>query len=120
MCVPALSCNVQAIETYTYDGILVDIDTVVLADVVGVPINFPDDVPARSHRGMLNHVDDVHALRLVDLENHRRVMVFLEAVRLQKDYFKKRRVRSRELRSGPLFVGLLDAVAPELDAGFDG
>ncbi len=79
---------IKAIETYEYDGILIDVDTVTLADAVGVPVDFPENEPARSHKGMLKHIADVGQLASVDLENHKRVMVLLESVRLLKDHFK--------------------------------
>ena len=36
-----------AVEKYGYDGILVEIDTSVLAGALGVPVDFPEDMPAR-------------------------------------------------------------------------
>ncbi len=79
---------IKAIETYAYDGVLVDIDTVTLAGAVGVPVDFPEDEPARSYKGMLEHISDVSQLAPVDLEDNKRVMVLLESVRLLKAHFK--------------------------------
>ena len=80
---------IRAIEKYEYDGILVDIDTALLAGAVGVPVDFPENEPARSHGGILKHICEAEQLAAVDLENDKRVMVLLEAVRLLKDHFRK-------------------------------
>lgn len=80
---------IQAIEIYDYDGIVVDIDTVTLADAVGVPVDFPENEPARSCAGMLHHLSDVEKLPPVDLGSHRRVGILIESVRLLTDYFKQ-------------------------------
>jgi len=79
---------IQSVEKYGYDGILVDIDTVTLAGATGVPVDFPVNEPARSHLGCLPSLDEVHRLKPVRLENYRYVQVWLESVRLLKEYFK--------------------------------
>jgi uroporphyrinogen decarboxylase len=79
---------IKAIEVYEYDGILVDIDTVTLAGAVGVPVDFPENQPARSHRGCLDSIEQVHSLPPVDVGGYKYIQIWLEAVRLLKDYFK--------------------------------
>lgn len=79
---------IQSIETYGYDGILVDLDTVTLADAIGIPVDFPENEPARSHKGILDDICDVSTLKPVNLENHPRGMILLEAVSLLKEHFK--------------------------------
>lgn len=79
--------HIQAIETYGYDGVLVDIDTVTLAQAVGVPVDLPENAPARSHEGCLDSLDAVADLTPVDLRKHERVMVWVEAVRLLRAHF---------------------------------
>jgi uroporphyrinogen decarboxylase len=79
---------IKAIEVYEYDGILVDIDTVTLAGAVGVPVDFPENQPARSHRGCLDSIEQVHSLPAVDIGGYKYIQIWLEAVRLLKDYFK--------------------------------
>ena len=37
---------IQAVETYGYDGVLVDVDTATLAGALGVPLELPEDEPA--------------------------------------------------------------------------
>ena len=37
---------VRAVETYGYDGVLVDVDTATLAGALGVPVELPEDEPA--------------------------------------------------------------------------
>ena len=60
---------IHAIEKYRYDGILVDVDTVTLAGSLGVPVDFPEDEPARPLRGMLDSLDDIKKLKPVRVEN---------------------------------------------------
>ena len=79
--------HIQAIETYKYDGVLVDIDTVTLAQAVGVPVDLPEDAPARSHVGSLSSLDAVVDLKPVDLRRNERAMVWVEAVRLLRAHF---------------------------------
>lgn len=79
---------IQAVERYEYDGILVDIDTVTLAGAVGVPVDFPDDLPARSHDGCLASLDELDRLEPVDITQYKYVNIWLEAVRLLKGHFK--------------------------------
>ena len=50
---------IKSVEKYEFDGILVDLDTVTLAGAVGVPVDFPQTEPARSHKGNLLLLDEV-------------------------------------------------------------
>ncbi len=79
---------IAAVDKYQYDGILVDIDTVTLAGAVGVPVDFPANDPARTHLGNLIEIEDVKSLKAVSVEAYKYIQVWLEAVRLIKDYFK--------------------------------
>lgn len=81
-------CFINSVEKYKFDGILVDIDTVTLAGAVGVPIDFPIDEPARSNVGCLPSMDGVKNLKPVKVENYKYIQIWLEAVRLLKEYFK--------------------------------
>jgi MtaA/CmuA family methyltransferase len=78
---------IQAIETYHYDGIVVDIDTATLAGAIGVPVSLPEDQPARAHGLYLRHLADAKSLAPVDISGHRYVQNWLEAVRILKDHF---------------------------------
>ena len=77
----------NSVEKYGLDGVLVDIDTVTLAGSVGVKVDFPNDSPARSHRGMLDTLDDLKNLKPVNVENYKYVQIWLESVRLLKEYY---------------------------------
>ena len=79
---------IQAVETYRYDGILVDLDTVTLAGAVGVPVDFPENQPARSHKGCLDSIEQVHDLHPVAVGEYEYVQIWLEAVSLLKDHFR--------------------------------
>ena len=74
----------QAVETYDYDAIVVDIDTATLAGALGVPVDFPDDDPARSEGACLAELLAVRDLPPPDIAADARVQVWLEAVRLLK------------------------------------
>jgi uroporphyrinogen decarboxylase len=80
---------IQAVERYGYDAVLVDVDTVTLAGAVGVPIDLPDQQPARAHQGCLkslNHLDELETEGL-DLSKNERIQVWLEGTRLLKQHF---------------------------------
>ena len=78
---------IQAVETYDYDAICVDVDTATLAGAVGVPVDFPDDDPARCEGGCLPELAAARALPPPDIAADPRVRIWLEAVRLLKAYF---------------------------------
>jgi MtaA/CmuA family methyltransferase len=79
---------IAAIDKYKYDGILVDIDTVTLAGAVGVQVDFPVNDAARSHDGNIVDLEDVFKLKPAKVGDYKYIQVWLEAVRLLKDYFK--------------------------------
>lgn len=79
---------IRSVETYQFDGILVDIDTATLAGAVGVPIEFTDNVPATNHLGCLDSLHDIHQLKTPDVGSYQYVQVWLEAVSKLKSYFK--------------------------------
>jgi uroporphyrinogen decarboxylase len=81
-------CFIQAVEEYDYDGILVDVDTATLAGAVGVPVDFPEDAPARCERGLLTGLGQVDDLPPVDVACYQGVQVWLEAVRILRKYFR--------------------------------
>jgi uroporphyrinogen decarboxylase len=77
----------RAVERYRYDAVVVDLDTATLAGALGVPVDFPLDQPARSHRGCLEDLEQVSVLPAVEVGNYRYVQTWLEAVRLLVDDF---------------------------------
>ncbi len=80
-------CFGEAAERYQLDGILVDIDTVTLAGAVGVPLDFPEDNPARSHGSCLPVLEAVQDLEPVDISKDPRIQILVEAVAiLVRDY----------------------------------
>jgi uroporphyrinogen decarboxylase len=78
---------IRAVETYEYDGVLVDIDTATLADALGVPVRLPDDDPAHCVGGCLPDLAAVSDLAPPDVRHHPRVQVWSEAVRLLRAHF---------------------------------
>lgn len=80
---------IRAVETYGYDGIVVDIDTTVLAGAVGVPVDYPDDRPARCRGRLLGSLEAVKGLEPVNIENDASVQAALEAVSRLRGYFHK-------------------------------
>jgi uroporphyrinogen decarboxylase len=79
---------IRAVETYGYDGIVVDIDTATLAGAVGVPVDYPDDLPARCRGPLLRTLAEARKLAPADISGHFSVQAALEAVAILKDYFK--------------------------------
>jgi len=79
--------HIRAVEKYRYDGVVMDMDTTVLAGSLGVPVSFPVEEPARVHQPLLERIADVRDLSPVVLENYRYVQIWLESVRLVVDHF---------------------------------
>ena len=78
---------IEAVQRYEYDGVLVDIDTATLAGAVGVPIDYPDDEPARCLTGCLDDLSAVADLPAPTIARDEHVQIWLEAVRLLKQHF---------------------------------
>ncbi|HSQ74152.1 MAG TPA: uroporphyrinogen decarboxylase family protein [Bacteroidota bacterium] len=78
---------IAAVERYGYDGVLVDVDTVTLAEAAGVPVDCPEHQPARACGVRLKDLRRVRDLSPVDLSASPRVQVWLEATRLLKRHF---------------------------------
>ncbi len=77
----------QAVERYGYDGIIIDVDTVTLAQAAGVSVDSPEDDPGRVRGGLLSSLEGVAGLPPVDILDSPRVQVWLEGVRLLKRHF---------------------------------
>ncbi len=78
---------IASVERYGYDGVLVDVDTVTLAEAAGVPVDCPEHQPARACGVRLKDLHKVRDLPPVDLSASPRVQVWLEATRLLKRHF---------------------------------
>ncbi len=78
---------IEAVEKYGYDGIVVDVDTVTLAAAAGVPVDAPEDEPARATGGRLRDLAEVRDLEPVTIALHHGVQVWLEGVRLLSKHF---------------------------------
>ena len=78
---------IHAIEKYEYDGVLIDIDTATLAGAVGVPVDYPENEPARCISGLVKNLEQVQDLRPVNIQNHKQVQVWLQATSLLREYF---------------------------------
>jgi MtaA/CmuA family methyltransferase len=79
---------IRSVETYGYDGIVVDVDTVTLAETLGVRADHPEDQPARWAGPALSDLAAARDLAPPDVGGHPRVRVWLEAVRLLKAHFR--------------------------------
>lgn len=78
---------IQAVETYGYDGIIVDVNTVTLAAAAGVPIDIPENEPARTAGSLLSSLRQVDDLGPVDIRRDEGVQAWLEAVGLLRAHF---------------------------------
>lgn len=78
---------IEAVEKYEYDGVMIDVDTVTLAGAAGVPVDFPEDQPARLKGARLNDLEEVKDLDPVDIHNYRGIQVWLEATSILKSRF---------------------------------
>ncbi|HSD25650.1 MAG TPA: uroporphyrinogen decarboxylase family protein [Vicinamibacteria bacterium] len=71
---------IRAVETYAYDGVMVDVDTATLAGAIGVPLELPADEPALCRGARLSTLEEVDDLEPPDIARDPRVQVWLEAV----------------------------------------
>lgn len=78
---------IKSVEKYQLDGVLIDLDTATLAGSVGVPVDFPEKEPARFHGERIASLGDVETLGPVKIENYKYVEIWLNSVRLVKEYF---------------------------------
>lgn len=83
----AALAHIKAVEKYKLDGVLWDIDTAVLASAVGVPVDFPEDQPARVHEPALHSLKEVEKLVKADVANNKRVQIAVEGFRQLKKHF---------------------------------
>jgi len=75
--------HLQAAESYGLDGVLIDLDTVVLSGALGVPVDLPDDFPARSHEALISSLEEVDNLPFSpDISHYKYVQIVLEAARV--------------------------------------
>jgi uroporphyrinogen decarboxylase len=79
---------IRAVETYGYDGILVDVDTVTVAEALGVAVDHPEDQPARWAGARIGSLAEVKDLPPPEIGRHPRIQVWLEAVRRLKAHFR--------------------------------
>jgi uroporphyrinogen decarboxylase len=84
----AAECHIRFVEKYGVDGVLFDVDTAILASAAGVPVDYPDDDPARTHGMFLHSLDEIDIIAETDISSHPRIQHSLETVRLLKQHFK--------------------------------
>lgn len=85
----AARCHIQFVEKYNVDGILFDVDTALMAGSVGVPVDFPENEPARTHDQLLQYLDEMENLNGVNISANPRIQHSVEAVKILKKYFGK-------------------------------
>lgn len=83
----AASCHIRFVEKYEVDGILFDVDTALMACSVGVPVDYPEDEPARTHEIFLNSLDDIGQLEGLDIFSNPRILHSVETIKILKKYF---------------------------------
>lgn len=64
-----------------------DVDTALIASSVGVPTDYPEDAPARTHKPLLQSLDEVDQLTDKDISSDRRIQHSVETIRIMKKYF---------------------------------
>ena len=79
--------HINAVEKYDLDGALIDIDTATLAGAVGVPVDFPNDSPARVHEPAMKSLKMIEDLEPVDISKNERIQIWLEACSIIKKHF---------------------------------
>ncbi len=80
--------HIEAVEKYGYDGVMIEMDTTVMAGAAGVPVDFLVNEPARVHEPLIRSIGEARHLQRVRVEDYRYVQITLEAVRIVVDHFK--------------------------------
>jgi uroporphyrinogen decarboxylase len=83
----AANAYIHAAEKYHTDGLLIDLSTATLAGSVGVPVDYPDEEPARTHGTLINSLEEVQDLPPVDVAKDAGIQHWLEITRLVKEHF---------------------------------
>jgi uroporphyrinogen decarboxylase len=83
----AANAYIHAAEKYDTDGLLIDLSTATLAGSLGVPVDYPEDEPARTHGSLIASLEEVSGLPPVDIARDRGIQHWLEITRIVKEYF---------------------------------
>ena len=83
----AAMAHIRAVEKYKLDGIVWDIDTAVLASAIGVPVDFPEDEPARAHGCLLESLEEVDELENPEVAKNERIQIAVEGFSILKAHF---------------------------------
>lgn len=78
---------IHAAEKYDTDGLLIDVSTAILAGSLGVPVEYPENEPARTHGTLISSLDEIQDLSPVDVALDEGIQHWLEITRIVKDYF---------------------------------
>ncbi len=78
---------IHAAEKYNIDGLLIDLSTATLAGSLGVPVDYPEDEPARTHGGLISSLEEVQDMAPVNVAKDAGIQHWLEITRIVKDYF---------------------------------
>lgn len=113
---------IDACVRYDTDGILLDVDTALLASACGADVTYPDDIAAvtndKQSRSIEQIIDD---LAKVDLRNSDRVKIYLEAINKMSvwcsanDVFLRANADQGPFSLGCLLVGMNDFLVSLLD-----
>ena len=78
----AARAHLQAVETYGYDCILIDLDTTMLAEAMGARRDNTPGEPGHIAAPAIRSLDEAEKLQPVDPERDGRIPVLLEAIRI--------------------------------------
>jgi MtaA/CmuA family methyltransferase len=79
---------IRAVETYGYDGVIVDVSTTTLAGALGVPVDLPEDKPGRTTGALIQSLEGVRDLPPPHISGYFEVETLLDAVARLKSVFK--------------------------------
>ena len=108
---------IRAVETYDYDGVLVDVSTAMLAGALGVPVDFPEDLPARCKGPLIPSLEAVPDLPPPDIAGSFEIETAAGGGPPPESPFRERDRRARQRRPVPLFAGLDGPGLGPLDDG---
>ncbi len=81
--------HVDMARKYDLDGVLIDVDTCILASAVGVPVDYPIDLPARVIDNLSDDVDElIEAMDPQKVYQSDRIKIVLDAIDILKSQVK--------------------------------
>ena len=100
-------CLIKTCDDFGYDGVTVDLDTAVSAEILGCPVRFRDDDPAIVEEPVLTNLADVDRLKLPQDKMPGRTQTYVDCVSQLVKRTGRRRLVTAFCDQGPFSLAAL-------------